>query len=157
MNAYFDTSAIVPLYLPELCSVRARREAERAGQIPFTQLHALELTSALQLNCGRGLISTTELRAVQLQIDEDMEAHRLQSTAVDLGETFKAAIELARQHAAPLLCRSLDVLHVAAALQLRGREFISADDRQLTLATAVGLDALDIKKRPAPATRRRRR
>jgi len=155
VTTYFDTSAIVPLYLPEVCSGRAHREVERVRQIPFTQLHALELTSALQLNCGRGLISTTELRAVQLQIEDDIEAHRLQTTPVDLNEVFTAATELARLHAAPLLCRSLDVLHVAAALHLHGRELVSAYDRQLALAKAVGLDAVDLKKR-ASASRRRR-
>ena len=49
------------------------------------------------------------------------------------------SVRLAREHTAALGTRSLDVLHVAAALALRERHFVTADDRQAKLAAAVGL------------------
>lgn len=154
MKAYFDTSAVVPLYLPEIRSEHAREEARRAGQIPYTPLHALELTSAIHLNCGRGLITPAELRAVSLQIEDDLSAHRLRTTPVDLTEVFATATDLATRHAATVLCRSLDVLHIAVALHLRCAELVSADERQLQLARAVGLDVVDLGKRRSRARRR---
>jgi predicted nucleic acid-binding protein len=45
-----------------------------------------------------------------------------------------------------LLCRTLDVLHVATAVELNCLRFVSADDRQLSLANAVGLTIIDIKR-----------
>ena len=48
-------------------------------------------------------------------------------------------MRLAREHTAALGTRSLDVLHVAAALALRERNFVTGDDRQAKLAAAVGL------------------
>lgn len=154
MKAYFDTSAVVPLYLPEIRSDRAREEARRAGQIPYTPLHALELTSAIHLNCGRRSITPAELRAVSLQIEDDRSAHRLRTTPLDLADVFASATDLATRHAQTVLCRSLDVLHVAAALHLRCAELVSADERQLQLARAVGLDVVDLGKRRSRARRR---
>lgn len=154
MKSYFDTSAVVPLYLPEIRSDRAREEARRARQIPYTPLHALELTSAIHLNCGRGLITTAELRAVSLQIEDDLSTHRLRTTPLDLADVFASATDVARQHAATLLCRSLDALHVAAALHLRCAALVSADERQLQLAHAVGLDVVDLGRRRSRTRRR---
>jgi len=154
VKSYFDTSAVVPLYLPEIRSDRAREEARRARQIPYTPLHALELTSAIHLNCGRGLITQAELRAVSLQVEDDLSAHRLRTTPLDLAEVFASATDVARQHAATVPCRSLDVLHVAAALHLRCAELVSADERQLQLGRAVGLDVVDLGKRRSRARRR---
>ena len=155
MIIYFDTSGLVPLYLPERGSVAARRHAAHAGQIPYTQLHALELTNAMQLNRGRAVITAAELRAVTLQIEEDIQAHRLRETFLDLNDVFRSARELAQQHSIPLLCRSLDVLHVAAALHLHCRQFVSADARQLDLAQAVGLAAVDLRAQPRTTRRPR--
>jgi predicted nucleic acid-binding protein len=153
VKSYFDTSALVPLYLPEIRSDRAREEARRARQIPYTPLHALEVTSAIHLNYGRRLITAAELRAVSLQIEDDLSAHRLRPTPLDLADVFASATAVARQHAGTLLCRSLDVLHVATALHLRCAEFVSAAERQLQLARAVGLDVVDLGKRRSRAQR----
>jgi uncharacterized protein len=154
VNSYFDTSAVVPLYLPEPRSERAREEARRVRQIPYTPLHALELTSAIHLNCGRGSITPPELRAVSLQIQDDLSAHRLRTTPLDLADVFGSATDLATRHAAIMLCRSLDVLHVAAALHLRCAELVTADERQLQLARAVGLYVVDLGRRRSRVRRR---
>ena len=69
-------------------------------------------------------------------------------------DVFARALELSARHAVTLLCRSLDVLHVAAALELGCSRFVSGDDRQLALAAAEGLDPVDVK---GGQTRRGRR
>jgi len=49
------------------------------------------------------------------------------------------AIVLSRKHTATLGCRSLDILHVAAALALEADAFHTFDRRQQRLARAEGL------------------
>ena len=66
---------------------------------------------------------------------------------------FAKSCNLAQQHSARLLCRSLDILHVACALDLACDRFVSGDDRQLRLARATGLKVVDIT---APVSRIRR-
>jgi len=146
VKTYVDSSALVPIYVPEEFSGRARRAVRAAGQVPFTPLHAIEVRNAVHLLCGRRVISAAELRAVLELLEEDLAAHRLARLPVDLPRVFTRAEELIRAHSARLLCRSLDVLHVACALQLACERFVTADDRQLALAQAAGLVATDIKR-----------
>ena len=152
MNDYFDTSALVALYVSEAHSRLARREAQAAGQIPFTSLHDLELGNALQLLHGRDLIDGRQLQQLSNYVAEDRDAGRLVETPLDLHRVFTRARELSAAHAARVLCRSLDVLHVASSLELGCRRFVSGDDRQLLLAKALDLETVDIK-----GPRRRRR
>lgn len=153
MTTYFDTSALVAIYVTEAFSSVARREATLAGRIPFTPLHDLELGNALRLLHGRHLISAEELEQLLGQVGDDREAERLADSPVDLHRVFEHAVELSRRHAARLLCRSLDVLHVSSAITLGSTRFVSADDRQIKLASTIGLAVTDIKTRRR--TRRR--
>jgi predicted nucleic acid-binding protein len=152
VNEYFDTSALVALYVSEVHSAVARQEAQGAGQIPFTPLHDLELANALQLLRGRRLIDARQLQQLSSHVAEDREAERLVDTPIDLHRVFVRARELSAAHSARILCRSLDLLHVASSLELGCRCLVSGDDRQLRLARTLDLATVDIKRR-----RRRKR
>ena len=152
VNDYFDTSALVALYVSEAHSPVARREAQAAGQIPFTPLHDLELANALALLRGRRLIDGRQLQLLSSHVAEDRDAERLVETPLDLHRVFVRARELSVAHSARVLCRSLDVLHVASSLELGCRRLVSGDDRQLRLARALDLETMDITGR-----RRRKR
>ena len=56
--------------------------------------------------------------------------------------TLKRAGEISRTQTPTLGCRSLDVIHVATALELGLRHFVTFDDRQRKLARATGLKAI---------------
>ncbi len=146
MKTYIDSSALIPIYVPEAFSPRAQRQVRAARQVPFTPLHGLEVRNAFHLLCGRGIISTAELRSVLGWLEDDLAAHRLARVPVDFASLFARAEELVSAHAARLLCRSLDVLHVACALQLECTRFVTADHRQLALAKTVGMTGVDIKR-----------
>jgi predicted nucleic acid-binding protein len=150
---YVDSSALVPLYVPERFSVSARSIAQDVRQLPFTALHQLEVPNAFELLVGRGLITRDECRAILQQLQDDLEGQRLTPLALDLERVFADAGELSRRHTARFLARSLDLLHVAAAHLALCKTFVSADDRQLAVAKASGLAVVDIKRR----IRRRRR
>jgi predicted nucleic acid-binding protein len=146
VKTYVDSSALVPIYVPEAFSPRARHEVRAARQVPFTPLHSLEIRNAFHLLCGRGNISTAELRSVLGWLEDDLAAHRLARLPVDFARLFARADQLVAAHASRLLCRSLDILHVACALQLECTRFVTADDRQLALAKVVGMTTADIKR-----------
>ena len=80
----------------------------------------------------------TALRDLQA----DIIAGRLEKPACDLAAVFHKAGELSAKHAASTLARSLDILHVAAALTLGARVFVSFDDRQRKLARRARLKVL---------------
>jgi hypothetical protein len=93
-----------------------------------------------------------ECRAVQAQLQDDLENQRLVPVSLYLDRVFTDATELSQLHTAKLLARSLDLLDVAAAHVMVCTTFVSADDRQLAVAKTSGLTVDDIKRRRcAPA------
>lgn len=147
MTTYIDSSALVPIYVPERFSDAARSAIRTAGQVPFTVLHRLEVANAFELLVGRKLLTKKERRAVQEQLRNDVDDQRLVPVSLDFEEVFTEAAEFSRLYTARFLARSLDVLHVAAAHAAQCTTFVSADDRQLKLAKASGLRPVDIKRR----------
>ena len=103
MTTYIDSSVLVAVYVPERFSTAARRAVRGAPQVPFTQLHELEISNAFELLVGRGLISREECRVVQAQLDEDIETQRLTRLSLDLDTVFTNAAELSRAHTARAL------------------------------------------------------
>ena len=73
-------------------------------------------------------------------LEEDLEAGVWEPPAYDLGDVHALAERLARGHAATLGTGSLDTLHVAAAIALGARAFVTADRRQAALARAAKLE-----------------
>lgn len=147
MTTYVDSSVLVAVYVPERFSKVARQVVRAVPQIPFTQLHDLEVRNAFELLVGRNLITREECRAIQAQLDDDLEGQRLARVSLDLDRVFASATDLSRTHTDRFLTRSLDLLHVAAARVMMCSTFASADDRQLAVAKATGLKVTDIKRR----------
>jgi len=131
----------------ERFSGAARRALRAVAQAPFTAFHDLEVRNAFELLLGRRLITSQERRAIDGHLAQDLDSRRLVPTPLDLDRVFADASELSREHSARILSRSLDLLHVAAALGVQCRRFVSADDRQLAVAKAAGLATIDIKGR----------
>lgn len=153
VTTYVDSSALVPVYVPERFSKAARDVVRRIPQVPYTPLHELEVPNAFAMLRGRALITPEEHRAIQAHVQDDVEAQRLIPVALDWTSVFTVACDLSAAHTVRLLTRSLDLLHVAAALSTRCRVFVSADDRQLAVAKATGLKVVDIKRRRAAQRR----
>ena len=57
---------------------------------------------------------------------------------------FATTLRLSTAHSRTLGTRTLDLLHVAAALTLQATEFITCDDRQAKAATKEGLKVVRI-------------
>ena len=147
MTTYIDSSVLVAVYVPERFSNAARQTVRAVPQVPFTQLHELEVPNAFELLVGRGWISREECRAIHAQLQEDLESQRLARVSLDLDGVFTSASDLSRTYTTKFHTRSLDLLHVAAARVMMCSTFASADDRQLAVAKATGLKVVDIKRR----------
>lgn len=146
MNTYFDSSVLVAVYVTEEYSGAARRALRAVPQAPFTAFHELEVGNAFQLLVGRGAITRAQGRAIAAHLDQDLDAQRLVRTPLDFERVFERAGDLSRAHSATVLTRSLDLLHVAAALAIPCARFVSADSRQLAVARAAGLRAVELRR-----------
>ncbi|MGH7860565.1 MAG: type II toxin-antitoxin system VapC family toxin [Candidatus Binatia bacterium] len=140
MTLWLDTSALVSLYVPEPRSARVARLVRRTGEpLPFSQLHELELANALRLRVFRHEAKRQQVDATLARIAEDLDAGILHRVAIDWPVALARAIALADQHSSRVGCRSLDLLHVSAAMISASDRFVTADRRQSQVARRAGL------------------
>ena len=139
-NLYVDPSALLKLYLqePESRAMAAWR-ARITGPLIITHHGRVELINAIGLAAFRGLINEKVFHDALAALDDDFEEGRYLQADLLWRATLKRAADLARRFTRTLSCRSLDVLHVASAVELELRVFVTFDDRQRELARAVRL------------------
>jgi len=82
-----------------------------------------------------------ECRRALLQIEEDLRDGILVHMPVQWTNVFRRADELSEMHATSAGQRTIDLLHVAIALELGAHTFLSFDKRQRRLAEVAGLKA----------------
>ena len=141
---YFDSGVLVKLYVSEAWSSEAVDLVQGAGEpILFTHLHELEVTNALRLKAFRDEVTETERRRALAALSEDQAAGRLWRPHVEWPSVFLRAARLSDEHTRDLGGRSLDILHVAVALELGRTHLVSMDDRQIAVARAAGLSIQD--------------
>lgn len=143
MKTYLDSSALVKLYVPEKESA-ALSQWISGKPISFTQFHELEVKNAIRLKCFRDPSLADLCQKVTALIDSDLENGVLFRPSLIWAEIFKLAVQLSVLHTSDIGCRSLDILHVAAAKVGDYQSFLTYDDRQARLAAAAGLKTLRI-------------
>jgi predicted nucleic acid-binding protein len=140
MDAYFDSAIIVKLYVQEGTSPDAiRLVGAYAAPYALTQWQTLEVKNAIRLKAFRAEITVAEMSQSIAAFDQDIATGRWQRPAYTTATVEQKADELSAGHSAMLGCRTLDIIHVAAALVLGIKEFVTFDVRQGVLAKKAGL------------------
>lgn len=138
MSIYADTSFFVSLYLPDRYSEEAERRMASKPRLWFAPLHRAEWMHAIAQHVFRKEISASEARQAQAELQSDLGSGLW--LRIDLPESvWDTCAELARRHGSRLGMRTLDSLHVAAAVELGANAFWTFDERQAKLAATVGL------------------
>ena len=141
---YCDSSFLAALYQPtdvfhpHACEVASAF----TSSIPYTLLNELELLNTLSRCLGNRSLDQAAHDSILRVIDADTADGLLEKTSLNQIKVYEKAREISKKHTPALACRSLDILHVAAALILGARNFASLDLRQRKLAEAVKLKLL---------------
>lgn len=140
MRIYPDTSFFFSLYATDSNSPSA--DAWRHANplpLPFTAFHRLELRNALGLAAFRKHLMPQEIQAAWQGMENDLAAGILVPRIAHWHRILREAEHLAENHTPSVGCRSLDIIHVAAASVLGISEFCTFDTRQADLARRAGL------------------
>jgi predicted nucleic acid-binding protein len=140
---YVDPSALLKLYLhePESRAMAAWR-AKTRGPLFVTHHGRVELINGLGLAAHRGFLTSAAFDAALAALDDDFEQGRYATADLLWRAVLKRAADLSRAQTPLLGTRSLDVLHVASALELGLKRFVTFDVRQRQLALAAGLKVI---------------
>lgn len=156
MDAYLDTGALVPLFTNEVFSEAITAYMERRGQATaISAFHRLELENAFQLKRFRGEISDDKCLAALRKVEAYATSGMLVPRPVNWIAAFEKARQIGTGVTATTGCRTLDLIHVAIAIQWDCSRFVSADERQLAAARRKGLKVVDLRAlhsrgRPGP-------
>jgi predicted nucleic acid-binding protein len=135
---YPDSSFLAAHYLTDGHSVEAGRRLTLNPRFLITPFHRAEIANAIFQWVFRGRISTSDAELAYADFKRDCEAG-IWVLVSPPESSLTTCADLAHRHTGIIGCRTLDTLHVAAALELGVDAFWTFDQRQARLAEAAGL------------------
>jgi predicted nucleic acid-binding protein len=140
VKTYADTSLLFSLYSTDANSPKA--DAWRMANLdplPFTAFHRLELRNALNLAVFQKRLTPVEVQSAWQEVENDIAAGLLVVRGGLWHRIFGEAESIAANHTPAIGCRTLDVLHVAAAKLVGVTDFCTFDTRQADLVKKIGM------------------
>jgi len=139
LKIYLDTSALIKLYIIENGSTLVDEIiSENAVPLPVWDLHVIEFHNALKLKIYRNELNDKEAIHLSLLFKERKKAGIYYTPELDREDHTELCLRCT-DFSAEIGCRSLDIMHVAAASLFRAERFLTFDKRQAELAEKVGL------------------
>lgn len=140
---YVDPSALTRLYLHQDGSREMSLWRSKVrGSVAVTHHGKVEIINAICRAAFLGHLSVDGAKEALDDLELDFREGALHQAEILWRAALNQAADLSRQHTPRLGVRSLDVLHVACALELKARYFLTFDHRQQDLAANVGLKAI---------------
>jgi len=144
--AYPDTSFLCAFYVKQSNSASAATHAAKMREpLHVTVFLAYEFRQSLRFQVWRRAanpregIAPADAQAALLQFDADLTSGVAILAPCNFQDVFRRAEDLSKQHTTNGGHRSFDVLHVATALHLGAREFLTFDANQRKLAASEKL------------------
>jgi predicted nucleic acid-binding protein len=136
---YLDSSLVVSLYGIDANSAAAQTAIQQCSDVPvITNLCQIEVLNAFGLQAFRKQVSLQRSAFSIRNFDEDLQAGIFRLKPLP-ESAFPRARQVSIQFTAQIGIRAVDLLHVAAALELGADTLFSFDLPQRELAKSVGL------------------
>lgn len=143
MSTYIDTALFVKAFVLEADSAETIHILEQIGEpFAYSHLHELEIPNAIRLKRFRGEITKEQESAAIRAFHSDVDAGRFERIPCTPSDIFLRAEQLSAKYSGETGSRSLDLWHVAAALETGCSTFASYDIRQRTIAAGCGLEMI---------------
>jgi predicted nucleic acid-binding protein len=154
MSIYFDPSVLVAIYLPEARTPSLRAWlAETGCAVGLNVWQELEFKNSARQKVLRAEAAEGDLARALRVFEDDCVQGRIVRRAVPWEPVFAEGERLSRKLAIRQSCRAFDLIHVAVAVVSGLRDFVTLDVGQAALATAAGLEVIELP--PCSAPRRR--
>lgn len=141
---YLDTSALLKLHVRETGSSEVqRRITSQDHPLPVWEMQQGELINALRLK-----VFWNEITSEQAEAQISLFQSRLKRGLYFFPEIDRISLmkrfNILSAETPRLGCRTMDILHVACAVEIGAHEFLSFDQRQKSLASHAGLKVPDL-------------
>jgi hypothetical protein len=102
----------------------------------------VEIANAFQRAVRNGRITAAQAAQLWQDFTGDIAAGRFEIIAIDHAAVLAHTLTLTQKHRATLGTRSLDLIHLATALEIKAADFLSFDHRQRLAASDEGLNVI---------------
>lgn len=137
---YADTSFLVASLIPDAHSGEAMALLGKSGSpLAYGPLHCLELANAVRLKVFWRQITAEQAAAAFAHRDQLLRDEAWVRRGTSLGKALERAEGLSAASTVRTGGRSLDLIHVALALDLGIKQFWTFDKRQRGVAEEAGL------------------
>ena len=138
---YFDTSALVPVFIREPKSDAVIAWLESSGErLAISEWSLVEFASAAAKKVRTGQTAANVAKQAMARVHEFAQRHC--TVAVPGREEFRRAAELAADEALKL--RAGDALHLAIAASLSAHSIFCLDDAMIQSAKSLGMNILEV-------------
>ena len=139
MRAYLDSSFLFSIYVRDEHSAGAAAEfAQFPGELVISSLTELEVLNSFEVRVFRKEMTRAEAARIRTALQDDLQTGNVVGVELD-SAVFSRAKTLIADTTASVGCRTADILHVAAALELGAKRLLTFDGRQKALARRVKL------------------
>ncbi len=136
---YLDTSAFLKLYIREEGSAAVQSLVESQSEpLPVWDVLEMEFTNAIWMKVFWKDIAAADAHS-QLDLFADRRKRGQYFTPEFSRSKLLERFRSLAAHTAETGCRTMDVVHVAAALEFEAEMLVSFDERQRRLAEIAGL------------------
>ena len=142
--SYWDSSALVKLYVEELDSAEFRALAVKASRVATGSLTRREVRTVLRRREAEGVLPSGEAAALYAELNADIAAADIviQPETADMEREFGVVLDKCFSQTPPTFIRTNDALHLASAKVAGEPEFITGDARQRAAALLMGFTVL---------------
>jgi predicted nucleic acid-binding protein len=136
---YLDTSAFLKLYVREANSGQVQAlVTSQKDPLPVWEFQQVEMINALYLKVFWKEITAEDATRLLTLLDQRMRRGQYYCPRIDRAELMMTFRSLAKW-TPDTGCRTMDILHVACAMQITPVTFVSFDERQIRLARKAKL------------------
>ncbi|HYR58675.1 MAG TPA: type II toxin-antitoxin system VapC family toxin [Chthoniobacteraceae bacterium] len=142
--SYWDTSALVKLYLRESDSRRFEELAEETNRLVTAAFARHEVRAAFRRREAEGALAAGESATLFQLFDGDNARGEIEaiSDSAAVEAEFAGVLETCLSRQPPIFIRTLDAWHLASARVSGETEFVTADLRQRAAALALAFNVL---------------
>jgi predicted nucleic acid-binding protein len=116
------------------------------AEILWTPWHRVEVFNSLCQAERAGLLAKGESRRTIRLLEQEIRIGYWPHVEFDWTDAVRTAGELRAEHSLKMIVRSMDLFHVAIAIEVGADAFLSFDDDQNALAGAAGLTLIRLVK-----------
>ena len=144
--SYWDTSALVKLYVREADSSRFEALASSATRVVSSTLTRYEARAVFRRKEADAALAAGGADLLYRTLAADFADSLVEAVAdsPDVEREFGRVLNACLAQSPPIFVRTLDALHLASALVAGEREFVTADIRQRAAAQFLGLSVVPV-------------